>query len=87
MPDLVDDDSIAALAPDPGGVDVRFQRGRPRRSDQLVSTDELHSRTRRLAFGPEVLPSWSRGRVVLLGDSAASVSLLGDGSSMESAGA
>jgi 2-polyprenyl-6-methoxyphenol hydroxylase-like FAD-dependent oxidoreductase len=34
-----------------------------------------------------VLPSWSRGRVVLLGDSAASVSLLGDGSSMAIAGA
>ncbi|WP_213454620.1 FAD-dependent monooxygenase [Rhizomonospora bruguierae] len=34
-----------------------------------------------------VLPSWSAGRVVLLGDAAASVSLLGDGSSMAIAGA
>jgi 2-polyprenyl-6-methoxyphenol hydroxylase-like FAD-dependent oxidoreductase len=34
-----------------------------------------------------VLPSWSRGRITLLGDSAASVSLFGDGSSLAMAGA
>ncbi|MFI5897894.1 FAD-dependent monooxygenase [Actinoplanes sp. NPDC051513] len=34
-----------------------------------------------------VLPSWSRGRITLLGDAAASVSLFGDGSSMAMAGA
>jgi 2-polyprenyl-6-methoxyphenol hydroxylase-like FAD-dependent oxidoreductase len=34
-----------------------------------------------------VLPSWSRGRVTLVGDAAASVSLFGDGSSMAMAGA
>lgn len=34
-----------------------------------------------------VLPSWSRGRVTLLGDAAASVSLFGDGSSLAMAGA
>jgi 2-polyprenyl-6-methoxyphenol hydroxylase-like FAD-dependent oxidoreductase len=34
-----------------------------------------------------VLPSWSNGRITLLGDSAASVSLLGDGSSLAIAGA
>ncbi|MFF8945996.1 FAD-dependent monooxygenase [Streptomyces sp. NPDC014864] len=34
-----------------------------------------------------VLPSWSAGRVVLLGDAAALVSLFGDGSSMAIAGA
>lgn len=39
------------------------------------------------AVSKVVLPSWSSGRVVLLGDSAASVSLLGDGSSMAIAGA
>jgi 2-polyprenyl-6-methoxyphenol hydroxylase-like FAD-dependent oxidoreductase len=33
------------------------------------------------------LPSWSRGRVTLLGDAAASVSLFGDGSSMAMVGA
>jgi 2-polyprenyl-6-methoxyphenol hydroxylase-like FAD-dependent oxidoreductase len=39
------------------------------------------------AVSKVVLPSWSAGRVVLLGDSAASVSLFGDGSSMAIAGA
>jgi 2-polyprenyl-6-methoxyphenol hydroxylase-like FAD-dependent oxidoreductase len=39
------------------------------------------------AVSKVVLPSWASGRVVLLGDSAASVSLLGDGSSMAIAGA
>jgi hypothetical protein len=34
-----------------------------------------------------VLPSWTNGRVTLLGDAAASVSLFGDGSSMAMAGA
>jgi 2-polyprenyl-6-methoxyphenol hydroxylase-like FAD-dependent oxidoreductase len=34
-----------------------------------------------------VLPSWSRGRVTLLGDAAASVSLFGDGSTLAIAGA
>jgi 2-polyprenyl-6-methoxyphenol hydroxylase-like FAD-dependent oxidoreductase len=34
-----------------------------------------------------VLPSWSDGRIVLLGDAAAAISLLGDGSSMAIAGA
>ncbi|MFF5105588.1 FAD-dependent monooxygenase [Streptomyces sp. NPDC000134] len=33
------------------------------------------------------MPSWSRGRVVLLGDAAAATALLGDGSSMAMAGA
>jgi 2-polyprenyl-6-methoxyphenol hydroxylase-like FAD-dependent oxidoreductase len=33
------------------------------------------------------LPGWSRGRVTLLGDAAAGVSLLGDGSSLAVAGA
>ncbi|MFJ4654476.1 FAD-dependent monooxygenase [Nocardia sp. NPDC088792] len=33
------------------------------------------------------MPSWSRGRVVLLGDAAAATALLGDGSSMATAGA
>jgi 2-polyprenyl-6-methoxyphenol hydroxylase-like FAD-dependent oxidoreductase len=33
------------------------------------------------------LPSWSRGRVVLLGDSASSITILGEGCSMAIAGA
>jgi 2-polyprenyl-6-methoxyphenol hydroxylase-like FAD-dependent oxidoreductase len=39
------------------------------------------------AVSKVVLPSWSAGRVVLLGDAAASISLFGDGSSMAIAGA
>jgi 2-polyprenyl-6-methoxyphenol hydroxylase-like FAD-dependent oxidoreductase len=39
------------------------------------------------AVSKVVLPSWSDRRIVLLGDAAASVSLLGDGSSMAIAGA
>jgi 2-polyprenyl-6-methoxyphenol hydroxylase-like FAD-dependent oxidoreductase len=39
------------------------------------------------AVSKVMLPSWSNRRVVLLGDAAASVSLLGDGSSMAIAGA
>jgi 2-polyprenyl-6-methoxyphenol hydroxylase-like FAD-dependent oxidoreductase len=184
-------DTITALAPDPGGVDVTFAGAAPRRFDLVVGADGLHSTVRRLAFGPEerfvrhlgvyvatmplgepaiphdeimmyntpgrlvsihpsrdqalvafifrapalagfdhrdtaqhrrlileaygedrawrvpelldrlravpdlyfdavskvVLPSWSTGRVTLLGDAAASVSLFGDGSSMAMAGA
>jgi 2-polyprenyl-6-methoxyphenol hydroxylase-like FAD-dependent oxidoreductase len=39
------------------------------------------------AVSKVALPSWSAGRVVLLGDAAASVSLFGDGSSLAIAGA
>jgi 2-polyprenyl-6-methoxyphenol hydroxylase-like FAD-dependent oxidoreductase len=189
--EFVFDDTITALAPDPGGVDVTFARSAPRRFDLVVGADGLHSTVRRLAFGPEerfvrhlgvyvatmplgepatppdevlmyntpgrlvsvhpsrdralvafifrapalagfdhrdaqqhramllgaygddrhwrvpellgrlagapdlyldavskvVLRSWSKGRVTLLGDAAASVSLFGDGSSMAIAGA
>ncbi|TMR09037.1 hypothetical protein ETD86_45305 [Nonomuraea turkmeniaca] len=46
-------DSIAALAQDPGGVDVTFESGRQDRYDYVVGADGLHSNVRRLAFGPE----------------------------------
>jgi 2-polyprenyl-6-methoxyphenol hydroxylase-like FAD-dependent oxidoreductase len=39
------------------------------------------------AVSKVALPSWSAGRVVLLGDAAASVSLFGDGSSLAIVGA
>lgn len=46
-------DSIASLNQDDGGVDVEFERSRPRRFDVVIGADGLHSRVRRLAFGPE----------------------------------
>ena len=46
-------DSIASLTQDDGGVDVAFERARPRRFDVVIGADGLHSRVRRLAFGPE----------------------------------
>jgi 2-polyprenyl-6-methoxyphenol hydroxylase-like FAD-dependent oxidoreductase len=50
---------------------------------RALHTDDLYFD----AVSKVVLPSWSTGRITLLGDSAASVSLLGDGSSMAIAGA
>ncbi|MEV0429911.1 FAD-dependent monooxygenase [Micromonospora sp. NPDC050495] len=46
------DDSITALAPSAGGVQVAFARGRSRRFDLVIGADGLHSAVRRLAFGP-----------------------------------
>lgn len=48
------DDTITGLVEDPGGVDVTFAVGPPRRFDLVVGADGLHSTVRRLAFGPEV---------------------------------
>jgi 2-polyprenyl-6-methoxyphenol hydroxylase-like FAD-dependent oxidoreductase len=46
-------DSIATLRTDPGGVDVTFEQGTPRRFDLVVGADGTHSWTRRLIFGDE----------------------------------
>jgi 2-polyprenyl-6-methoxyphenol hydroxylase-like FAD-dependent oxidoreductase len=46
-------DSITSIAQDAGGVDVEFECSRPRRFDAVIGADGLHSRVRRLAFGPE----------------------------------
>ncbi|MYT33818.1 MULTISPECIES: FAD-dependent monooxygenase [unclassified Streptomyces] len=46
-------DSIATLHQDAGGVDVTFEHAPPRRFDLVIGADGLHSRTRRLTFGPE----------------------------------
>ncbi|GAA0511201.1 FAD-dependent oxidoreductase [Paractinoplanes deccanensis] len=46
-------DSIAALAEHPGGVDVTFASGLERTFDLVVGADGVHSRVRRLVFGPE----------------------------------
>jgi 2-polyprenyl-6-methoxyphenol hydroxylase-like FAD-dependent oxidoreductase len=51
--ELLFDDSIERLAQDEGGVDVTFERAPPRRFDLVIGADGLHSRVRRLAFGPE----------------------------------
>ena len=45
-------DAMVSLAQDGGGVDVEFERSRPRRFDIAIGADGLHSRVRRLAFGP-----------------------------------
>jgi 2-polyprenyl-6-methoxyphenol hydroxylase-like FAD-dependent oxidoreductase len=47
-------DSIEALEDDGVGVDVRFESGGRQRFDVVVGADGLHSRTRRLVFGPEL---------------------------------
>ena len=46
-------DSIAALNQTPAGVDVTFEHAPSDRFDLVIGADGLHSRVRRLAFGPE----------------------------------
>jgi 2-polyprenyl-6-methoxyphenol hydroxylase-like FAD-dependent oxidoreductase len=46
-------DSITALDETADGVDVTFASGARRRFDLVVGADGVHSRVRRLAFGPE----------------------------------
>ena len=51
--EMVYDDTVVALRDDGHGVDVSFERAAPRRFDLVVGADGLHSRVRRLTFGPE----------------------------------
>ncbi|MDQ0474212.1 FAD-dependent monooxygenase [Labrys wisconsinensis] len=51
--DYVFGESITALAQDETGVDVTFERSRPRRFDVVIGADGLHSIVRRLAFGAD----------------------------------
>jgi 2-polyprenyl-6-methoxyphenol hydroxylase-like FAD-dependent oxidoreductase len=44
-------DAIASMTEVPGGVDVTFERGAPRRFALVIGADGLHSATRRLAMG------------------------------------
>src|SRR3954447_10842762 len=46
-------DTLTDLNDDGSGVDVTFERGKPRRFDVIVGADGPHSRVRRLIFGPE----------------------------------
>ena len=51
--DYVFGDFIKSLAQDELGVDVTFERSRPRRFDLVIGADGLHSIVRRLAFGAD----------------------------------
>jgi 2-polyprenyl-6-methoxyphenol hydroxylase-like FAD-dependent oxidoreductase len=46
-------DSIASLAQNASGVEITFEHAAPRRFELVVGADGLHSRVRRLTFGPE----------------------------------
>ncbi|AKS34336.1 FAD-dependent monooxygenase [Mycolicibacterium goodii] len=46
-------ETITALAPTDGGVDVTFSRRQPRTFDVVVGADGIHSNVRKLAFGDE----------------------------------
>ena len=46
-------DSIETLEDDGSGVDIQFRSGDRHRYDVVIGADGLHSRTRRLVFGPE----------------------------------
>lgn len=47
------DDSVETLEDDGSGVEIQFKSGDRHRYDVVIGADGLHSRTRRLAFGPE----------------------------------
>ncbi|MET8701532.1 FAD-dependent monooxygenase [Kitasatospora sp. NPDC004723] len=51
--EFVHGDSVTALREDERGVRASFAHGQPRTFDLVVGADGLHSRVRRLAFGPE----------------------------------
>lgn len=51
--ELILDDTVSALDDDGDRVRVVFENGQPRDFDLVVGADGLHSRTRRLAFGPD----------------------------------
>ncbi|WP_051451889.1 FAD-dependent monooxygenase [Actinospica robiniae] len=51
--EILHGDSIRELEQDEAGVDVSFENAAPRRFDLVVGADGMHSRVRRLAFGPE----------------------------------
>ncbi len=50
---LVFGDSVDTLTEHESGIDVAFSSGTRRRYDLVVGADGLHSKTRRLVFGPE----------------------------------
>jgi 2-polyprenyl-6-methoxyphenol hydroxylase-like FAD-dependent oxidoreductase len=46
-------DSISRLAETPAGIEVEFERGEARTFDLVFGADGIHSRVRKLTFGPE----------------------------------
>ncbi len=46
-------DAVTALTETPGGVRAEFQSGAPQTFSLVIGADGIHSRVRRLAFGPE----------------------------------
>ena len=71
-------DSIAAHAADDRGVDVTFEHGAPERFDLVVAADGLHSRVRRLVWGPEADYLRSLGGVTSFFDDAVEADEFGD---------
>lgn len=51
--EYVFDDSITQVRQDDDGVQVEFESGNSRRFDLLIGADGVHSRVRRLVFGPD----------------------------------
>ncbi len=51
--DYIFDDSIATIEETESGVNVEFERGRPRTFDLVVGADGLHSKVRSVVFGDE----------------------------------
>ncbi|GAD82708.1 FAD-dependent oxidoreductase [Nocardia asteroides NBRC 15531] len=51
--DYVFGDTVTALTDTESGVRVEFERGPSRTFDLVIGADGIHSRVRRLAFGPE----------------------------------
>lgn len=51
--EIIFEDSIASIDEGGGGVNVTFDHAPPRDFDLVVGADGLHSRVRRLAFGPD----------------------------------
>jgi 2-polyprenyl-6-methoxyphenol hydroxylase-like FAD-dependent oxidoreductase len=46
-------DSITAIGEEPAGLEVQFEHGGTRRFDLIAGCDGLHSRVRRIVWGPE----------------------------------
>jgi 2-polyprenyl-6-methoxyphenol hydroxylase-like FAD-dependent oxidoreductase len=76
-----DTDQHRRLVLDAYGPDTGWQV--PSYLDRVRAADDLYFDS----VSKVVMPSWSTGRITLLGDAAASVSLFGDGSTMAIAGA